>query len=59
MWGVWVLTELGFVPIKAYWLGASLWIIGDAIVLILMPFLSKYLTPIVERYGLLNKGWIS
>ncbi|MGC8545955.1 MAG: hypothetical protein ACP5NR_08465 [Athalassotoga sp.] len=56
---MWVLTELGFVPIKAYWLGASLWIIGDAIVLILMPFLSRYLTPIVERYGLLNKGWIS
>uniref|UniRef100_A0A7V3RDY6 MASE1 domain-containing protein n=1 Tax=Mesoaciditoga lauensis TaxID=1495039 RepID=A0A7V3RDY6_9BACT len=59
MWGVWVLTILGFVPVKAYWLGAGLWIVGDAIVLILMPFLSRYLTPIVERFGLLNKGWIS
>jgi len=59
MWGVWVLVQLGFVPIHAYWIGAGLWILGDAIVLLLAPFLSKYLTPIVERYGLITKGWIS
>ena len=59
LWGVWILTVLGFVPLHAYWFGASLWIIGDAIVLLMMPFMSKYLTPIVERYGLLTKGWIS
>lgn len=59
LWGVWVLTGLGFVPVNAYWIGAGLWIIGDAIVLILMPFMSRYLTPIVERYGLLTRGWVS
>ncbi|MEM0094666.1 MAG: hypothetical protein QXF41_00720 [Candidatus Micrarchaeaceae archaeon] len=59
MWGVWVLVQLNFVPANAYWLGAGLWILGDAIVLIIAPFLSKYLTPIVERYGLVNQGWFS
>ncbi|MEM3482354.1 MAG: hypothetical protein QW246_05005 [Thermoplasmata archaeon] len=59
LWGVWVLVWLGFVPPNAYWLGASLWIIGDAIVLIIAPFLSRALTPIVERYGLVAKGLIS
>ncbi len=59
MWGVWVLVQLGFVPSNAYWLGAALWITGDAIVLIIAPFLSKALTPIVERYGLVTKGLIS
>jgi integral membrane sensor domain MASE1 len=59
MWGVWTLTWLGFVPLKAYWLGASLWIIGDAIVLLIAPFLITFLTPIVRRYGLLAKGLLS
>ncbi len=59
LWGVWMLVVLGIVPPSAYWLGSALWIIGDAIVLIIAPFLSKALTPIVERYGLIAKGLIS
>ncbi len=59
MWGVWNLTLLGFVPKNAYWLGAGLWILGDAIVLLIAPFLIVSLTPIVRRYGLLTKGLIS
>ena len=59
LWGVWVLVQLGFVPANAYWYGAGLWILGDAIVLIIAPFLARALTPIVERFGLTTKGIIS
>ncbi len=59
LWGVWVLVLLGFVPASAYALGAGLWILGDAIVLLIAPFLSKYVTPVVERFGLINTGWVS
>jgi len=59
LWGVWMLVVLGIVPPSAYWFGSALWIIGDAIVLIIAPFLSKALTPIVERFGLITKGLIS
>jgi integral membrane sensor domain MASE1 len=59
LWAVWNLTLLGFVPHNAFWLGASLWIIGDAVVLLIAPFLITFLTPIVRRYGLLTKGWVS
>lgn len=59
IWGVWVLTILGFVPKNAFWIGAGLWILGDAIVLLIAPFLAVSLTPIVRRYGLLAKGLIS
>ncbi len=59
MWGVWVLVQLGFVPANAYWYGAGLWILGDAIVLLIAPFLARALTPIVERFGLTTKGIIS
>jgi hypothetical protein len=59
LWGVWILVILGFVPANAYLLGAGLWILGDAIVLLIAPFLSKYVTPVVERFGLINSGWVS
>ena len=59
LWGVWVLVALGFVPAGAYLLGAGLWILGDAIVLLIAPFLAKYVTPVVERFGLINTGWVS
>lgn len=58
-WGVYALLVLGFVPPSAYLLGSALWIIGDAIVLIIAPFLSRALTPIVERYGLIVRGWVT
>ena len=59
LWGVWVLVRFGYVPANAYWLGAGLWILGDAIVLFIAPFLAATITPIVERYGLVNTGWVT
>lgn len=59
LWGVWFLVYLGYVSPSEYWLGATLWITGDAIVLIIAPFLARSLTPIVERYGLINTGWVT
>ncbi len=59
LWAVWNLVQLGFVPAHAYWYGALIWIIGDSIVLIMAPFISRGITPIVERYGLVNTGWVS
>ena len=53
--GVTILLELGFVTAATYSLNLGVWIVGDAIVLILFPFLSKCLTPIMERKGLLQK----
>lgn len=59
LWGVWILVSLGWVPPNAYLYGSGLWILGDAIVLIVAPFLTAAITPIVERYGLVNTGWLT
>lgn len=59
LWGVWYLVQLTFVPANAYWFGSLLWIIGDCVVLVIAPFLAAKITPIVERYGLVNTGWLT
>lgn len=57
--GVWGLIQFGALPSSAFNLALITWVAGDIIVLIAFPFLSKYLTPIAERYGLLTHGWIT
>ena len=57
--GVFFLIQFGAIPASTFYLSTGLWILGDAIALILFPFLTKYLTPIVERSGLLVRGWIT
>lgn len=57
--GVGGLVIFGAVPPASFLVALGAWIVGNIIVLIAFPFMSRYLTPVVERYGLLTRGWVS
>jgi len=51
---------MGLIPAGAYWVWWLGWVAGDVIPLtVITPLLIKSLTPMIERSGLINLGWLS
>jgi hypothetical protein len=58
--GVGIQYALGLVPTGAYWFWWWGWFLGDAVAMIIItPILVKGLTSLVERQGLVNRGWVT
>ena len=52
--GVTMLVGYGALPFSEFGIALAAWIVGDAILLlVLFPAMSRYLTPVVKRAGLL------
>ncbi len=53
-------VAMGLIPAGAYWIWWAGWVAGDVIPLtVILPLLTKTLSPMVERSGLVNLGWLS
>lgn len=58
--GVSILVQTGAIAASNYLPALGAWIIGDAIMLLIfLPIVSRYLTPILMRRNLLVEGWVS
>jgi hypothetical protein len=54
--GVTALLELGEVTSTTYLIALAAWVIGDALLLIILPALSEWLTPIMMKNGLIDSA---
>jgi hypothetical protein len=55
-----ILVRVGLMPAGVFWPAVTGWVVGDLIVIpLIMPVVCKFLSPVVERSGLVVRGWIS
>ncbi len=58
--GVTILQIAGLITASNYLPALGIWIIGDAIMLLVfMPVTSKFVTPVLAKHGLVTEGWFS
>lgn len=58
--GVGIQYWLGLIPTDAFWLWWAGWAVGGALAMVIItPLLVKGLTSLVERQGLINRGWLT
>lgn len=57
---MWVLVKTGLMPPNVFGPAVTGWVVGDIIVIpLIMPVVCYFLSPVVERAGLVVHGWIS
>ena len=57
---MWVLLKVGLIPANVFGPAVIGWMVGDIIVIpLIMPVVCHFLSPVVERAGLVVHGWIS
>jgi len=58
--GTYVPWAMGVIAANAFWVSFAGWTIGDLVAMVIItPVLVKGLTSLVERQGLVNRGWIT
>lgn len=60
LYGVWLLSQAGFIPPDLYWpTFFGMWAGNIIVVTVVSPILLRLLGPVVERYGLVNHGLLT